>query len=100
MSEAKTSEFAASALARLGERDIACEFGGHTDRVYDADLIIVSPGIPPSHPVRVEAESRGIELIGELEYASRQLTNPIIAITGTNGKTTTTALTAYILQQI
>ncbi len=99
VSEAKSAEAASDAHARLGQHAIACEFGGHTDRVYDADLIVVSPGVPPSHAVRVEAERRGIELIGELEYASRQLTNPIIAITGTNGKTTTTALTAYILQQ-
>jgi UDP-N-acetylmuramoylalanine--D-glutamate ligase len=99
VSESRSSDVASEAQARLREQGIAAEFGGHSDEVYRSDLIIISPGIVPSHPVRVEAERRGIELIGELEYASRHLTNPIIAITGTNGKTTTTALTAYILQQ-
>ena len=59
--------------------------------------MIVSPGVPPTNPLRVEAEKRNIPVIGEVEYASRYLSNPIIAITGTNGKTTTTAMTAHIL---
>ncbi|MBU3699225.1 MAG: UDP-N-acetylmuramoyl-L-alanine--D-glutamate ligase [Candidatus Kapabacteria bacterium] len=99
VSESRSSDSASEVHSRLASAGIVAEFGGHSDEVYRADLIIVSPGVVPSHPVRIEADRRGIELIGELEYASRHLTNPIIAITGTNGKTTTTALTAYILQQ-
>ncbi len=81
----------------LTERGIRHEGGGHTNAALDADLVIVSPGVPPTNVVRAQAAERGIELIGELEYASRFLPNPIIGITGTNGKTTTTALTAHIL---
>ena len=99
VSESRPESAIAENAARLRDSGITLEAGGHTDAVYESDLIIVSPGVPPSHPIRLEAPRRGLELIGELEYASRFLSNPIVAITGTNGKTTTTALTAYILQQ-
>ncbi len=99
VSEARPETALVETAERLRSADIELETGGHSDRVYESDLIIVSPGVHPSNVVRVEATRRGIELIGELEYASRFLTNPIVAITGTNGKTTTTALTAHILDQ-
>lgn len=63
------------------------------------DLIVVSPGVPWDVPLLVEARNLGIETIGEMELAWRHLgTIPWVAITGTNGKTTTTALTAAIFQ--
>ena len=78
---------------------IEAEFGGHTPRaLQNVHCIITSPGVPPSSPIIQEAEARGIEIISELEFAWRQIANPTISITGTNGKTTTTALTTYILQ--
>ncbi len=83
-------------LMRLG---IPNEFGSHGSSVFDCDTIITSPGIPPQSAVIQEAERLGIPIISELEFAYRSCRNPIIAITGTNGKTTTTALTAYILNQ-
>lgn len=86
----------AGELTTLG---IKAEFGGSTDRALEADLIIVSPGVPPSNIVRTKAAERDIDIVGELEYASRYLRSPIVAITGTNGKTTTTSLTAHILRQ-
>lgn len=85
---------AATELYSVG---INAEFGGHTDKALEAKLIVVSPGVPPSHPVRQAAIKQGIPVIGELEYASQYITNRIVAITGTNGKTTTTALTTHIL---
>ncbi|HTL88297.1 MAG TPA: UDP-N-acetylmuramoyl-L-alanine--D-glutamate ligase, partial [Leptolyngbya sp.] len=64
------------------------------------DLIVVSPGVPWDLPNLVKARSRNIETIGEMELAWRSLKeSPWVAITGTNGKTTTTALTAAIFQQ-
>lgn len=99
VSDAMPHEKSADAISFLGGRQIASEFGGHTDKAVKADLVIVSPGVPPNNPVRLEALRLGIEVIGELEYASRFITNQIVAITGTNGKTTTTALTAHILNQ-
>jgi UDP-N-acetylmuramoylalanine--D-glutamate ligase len=61
------------------------------------DLLIPSPGVPRSHPALVRAQSLGVEIISEIELAYRIAKCPIIAITGTNGKTTTTVLTGHIL---
>jgi UDP-N-acetylmuramoylalanine--D-glutamate ligase len=61
-------------------------------------LVVVSPGIPPSHPLLQKAKRAGIEILGEIELALRHLPNRrILGVTGTNGKTTTVLLTAHIL---
>jgi UDP-N-acetylmuramoylalanine--D-glutamate ligase len=61
------------------------------------DLVVVSPGVPPSHPLCVQANKKQITIIGEVELALREITIPCIGITGTNGKTTVTLLTTHIL---
>lgn len=73
---------------------------GHQPTVasLEADLVVVSPGVPWDIPFLVEARDKGIETIGEMELAWRYLDAPWVGITGTNGKTTTTALTAAIFQ--
>ncbi|HEY9708709.1 MAG TPA: UDP-N-acetylmuramoyl-L-alanine--D-glutamate ligase [Oculatellaceae cyanobacterium] len=75
---------------------------GHSLTLDSSDLpqlIVVSPGVPWDIPVLVEARNQGIETIGEIELAWRHLqSSPWVAITGTNGKTTTTALIAAIFQ--
>ncbi|MGE5314715.1 MAG: UDP-N-acetylmuramoyl-L-alanine--D-glutamate ligase [Acidobacteriota bacterium] len=76
----------------LAEQGIAFESGAHSDRVYEAALIVVSPGVPSTAPVVVEARKRQIPVVGELEAASWFCHSPIIAVTGSNGKTTTTTL--------
>jgi UDP-N-acetylmuramoylalanine--D-glutamate ligase len=63
------------------------------------DLAVVSPGVPLTIPPVETAERLGIPVWSELELAARFVREPIIAVTGTNGKTTTTALTVYIFQQ-
>ncbi|MDA0973886.1 MAG: UDP-N-acetylmuramoyl-L-alanine--D-glutamate ligase [Bacteroidetes bacterium] len=73
------------------------EEGGHGDRVYEADLIVKSPGIPDTAKVIQEAMSKGIEVISEIEFASRYTKARVVAITGSNGKTTTTNLIHHIL---
>jgi len=78
--------------ARLNALGVPFETDGHTDRVYDADLIVVSPGVPTDAPVLREAEAKDIRIVSELELASWFCPAPILAITGTNGKTTVTAL--------
>ena len=83
-----------SVLDRLG---VACEFGGHTARATEADVIVVSPGVSSDAPIVREALSRGCSVVSELEVASWFWRGPIVAITGTNGKTTTTALTGRML---
>ncbi|MHB9003085.1 MAG: UDP-N-acetylmuramoyl-L-alanine--D-glutamate ligase [Coriobacteriia bacterium] len=82
--------------AQMRERGVRVSLGA--DRVdEDFDLIIASPGISPSSQLIVSARERGAELIGELEFAYRESVSPWLAITGTNGKTTTTSLVAHLL---
>lgn len=82
----------------LQERGIEFEEGHHDIfRITQADLIIKSPGIPEKAQVIQEIRSRNIELISEIEFASRHTWAKIIAITGSNGKTTTTSLIYKIL---
>lgn len=98
LSEYKQSEGYETEIARLQEKGILYEFGGHTEAALDnAELIIISPGIPPHAPIVQQAIQRNIPIISELEYARTFITNTLIAITGTNGKTTTTTLICYIL---
>ena len=92
---------ALSAEARgLEELGCAVWAGGHPDRAFEgADLVVVSPGVPPDIPALRTVRARGVPIIGELELAWRVMEADLIAITGTNGKTTTTALTGELLGQ-
>jgi UDP-N-acetylmuramoylalanine--D-glutamate ligase len=86
----------ADSAKRLG---CSLALGSHPLEVFtQADLIVVSPGVPLELPELREAQSRSIPIIGELELASRFLRLPIVAISGTNGKTTTTALVGDMLK--
>lgn len=69
-------------------------------RVGDFDLVILSPGIPQTHPLIEQALKLGIETIGEAELALRYLPGKKLGITGTNGKTTVTLLTTHILNEM
>ena len=78
--------------------EVESEFGGHTSRaIEEKDLIVMSPGVDPSHPLWVRAQNQGIPVVGELEFASWWVKEPVIAVTGTNGKTTTVSLIGHIL---
>ncbi len=77
---------------------IRYEFGGHTDRTLDADFFVLSPGVPTTADLVQNALSRDIPVYSEIEVASWLCKGPIIAITGSNGKTTTTALVAHLFR--
>jgi UDP-N-acetylmuramoylalanine--D-glutamate ligase len=82
----------------LLEHGITVETGGHGDRTFRGqDLIVVSPGVPVDAPQLVQARSMGEPVIGEIELAAQFLAGQIIAITGANGKTTTTSLAGEIV---
>jgi UDP-N-acetylmuramoylalanine--D-glutamate ligase len=74
------------------------EFGAHTTRVFDADLFAISPGVPSTVPIVQQALKIGIPVYSEIEVASWFCPAPIVAITGSNGKTTTTSLVAHIFK--
>ncbi len=84
---------------RLRAQGVELELGGHRERTFAAaDLVVTSPGVPIEQAVFEAARVRGVEVIGELELASRWLKGRVIAITGTKGKSTTTTLIGRILQ--
>lgn len=86
----------ARVLERLGATLVA---GGHAEaRIQDADVVVVSPGVPPI-PEIAAAHRRGIPVWGEVELAVRSMTRPapVVAVGGTNGKSTTTSLTGALL---
>ncbi|MFC2119823.1 UDP-N-acetylmuramoyl-L-alanine--D-glutamate ligase, partial [Bacteroidota bacterium] len=83
----------------LKEENIKFETGGHTERVYDCEMMVVSPGVPNDAPVLNDARKNQINLISEVELSYRYCKGNIIAITGTNGKTTTTSLCGHVFNQ-
>jgi UDP-N-acetylmuramoylalanine--D-glutamate ligase len=84
---------------RLRSLGVTLELGGHTrDTFTSADLVVLSPGVPPEQDVVRAARDRGVPVIAEIELASRWLQGRVIAITGTKGKSTTTALTGRMLE--
>jgi UDP-N-acetylmuramoylalanine--D-glutamate ligase len=101
-SDAGTGKALDATAAALRGEQVDVQVGAHDlERIARASLVVVSPGVPPSAPPLAAARARGIEVVSEVEIALRMLPNlPYIAITGTNGKTTTTALTAHILSAL
>ncbi len=87
---------AADEIRRLGGE---VELGGHTAaRLGRCDLLVLSPGVPPTAAILRDPLVSAVPRISELEFAWRALLSPVVAVTGTNGKSTTTALTAHLLQ--
>jgi UDP-N-acetylmuramoylalanine--D-glutamate ligase len=96
LSEARTDVPEAEALRAAG---VSLELGGHhTETFTSADLIVLSPGVSPEQRDVSAARERGVPIVGEVELASRWLQGRLIAITGTKGKSTTTALTGRMLE--
>ena len=88
-----------SKAEKYRDKGAAVELGRHTDRSFRlTDLVLLSPGVPSGLPQIRKARSRGIPITGEIELASRFLRAPMVAVTGTNGKSTTTSLTGELLR--
>jgi UDP-N-acetylmuramoylalanine--D-glutamate ligase len=95
--DAETLDAAAAAAEALGAELV---LGGHPDGAFEGlDLIVVSPGVPPLAQID-EAERRGTPVVSEVELASRFIDAPIVAITGTNGKSTVTTLIGQMVRQL
>ena len=98
VSDTKSGDELRNEIPVLLDHGIIVETGGHGDRTFRGqDLIVVSPGVPVDAPPLVHARSLGESVIGEIELAAQFLSGPVIAITGSNGKTTTTTLTGEIM---
>jgi UDP-N-acetylmuramoylalanine--D-glutamate ligase len=96
LSDSRDDATAAEPLRLLG---VTLELGGHQTATFTgADLVVLSPGVAPEQPAVQAARDRGVPVIAEIELASRWLQGRVIAITGTKGKSTTTALTGRILE--
>jgi UDP-N-acetylmuramoylalanine--D-glutamate ligase len=85
--------------AALEAAGVAYECGGHTGRALDADFLVLSPGVPTQSSLVQQALSAGRAVYSEIEVASWFCAAPIVAITGTNGKTTTTRLAGHVVRQ-
>lgn len=95
-----SEEALVSSALELRQMGIRTELGGHCWESFESsDLIVLSPGVPHTHDFLTGARQKGIPVIGEIELAFRFIRDPIIAITGTNGKTTTTSLLGNMLSQ-
>ena len=98
VSDTKSGDELRNEIPVLLDNGITVETGGHGDRTFRGqDLIVVSPGVPVDAPALVQARSLGEPVIGEVELAAQFLPGPLVAITGSNGKTTTTTLAGEIM---
>lgn len=104
LTDAKIEEALTAAIAPLRQLaqttgELVLELGGHRVECFRAcDFVVVSPGVPLSHPYIGESRKAGVEVMAEVELAYRHLKGKILGITGSNGKTTTTSLVAEFLQ--
>ena len=97
VSDARSPEALEEPLSELEGLPVEVETGGHTDRVLAGDMLILSPGVSVHHPRVREALERGVLVTGEVEVAWRLSRAPFVAVTGTNGKSTTATLIHRIL---
>jgi UDP-N-acetylmuramoylalanine--D-glutamate ligase len=98
VSDSKSEDQLGQEIPVLLDHGIAVETGRHGERTFqNQDMIVVSPGVPFDAQPLVQARALGEQVIGEIELAAEFLSGPIVAITGSNGKTTTTTLVGEIL---
>ena len=100
LADAKDEASLAPALAKVDRRAVRVRAGaGYESALDDADLIVISPGVPTHLDVLDAARRRDVRVVGELEVASWFLKAPILAVTGTNGKSTTVTLVGLLLER-
>ncbi|MFH0809228.1 MAG: UDP-N-acetylmuramoyl-L-alanine--D-glutamate ligase [Pseudomonadota bacterium] len=98
-SRGRESFFSGALATEMEALGVTIEAGGHREAtMIGADLLVLSPGVPPEIVLVRAALAAGVEVIGEFELACRHISTPVAAVTGTNGKTTTTRLLAHLLE--
>ena len=100
VSDHKSKAELSASLELISDVDVQFDLGGHTPKVFlSQDLIILSPGVPPSLKIFDYARANGVGVTGEFEFATWFIAEPMIAVTGTNGKSTTCRLIQLFLQE-
>ncbi|MCB0366791.1 MAG: UDP-N-acetylmuramoyl-L-alanine--D-glutamate ligase [Bdellovibrionaceae bacterium] len=100
VSDHKSKAELANHLEAMSGLEVHYDLGGHTPKTFlQQDLIILSPGVPPHLKIFDYARSHGVKVTGEFEFCSQFIQEPVIAITGTNGKTTTTRMVEQFLSR-
>ncbi len=99
VSDKKSRQNAVQEIRVLEDLGVGHEFGGHTDKIFDSDFIVTSPGVPSNSNLIQHAIKVGLSVYSEVEVASWFCKAPIVAITGSNGKTTTTTLVGKIFEK-
>ncbi|MCO5114100.1 MAG: UDP-N-acetylmuramoyl-L-alanine--D-glutamate ligase [Bdellovibrionaceae bacterium] len=100
VSDHKSKAELANFLEQMDDIQVNYDLGNHTPKVFlQQDLIILSPGISPHLKIFEYAKNNGVQVTGEFEFASRFIKEPVIAVTGTNGKTTTVSLITEMLKR-
>lgn len=94
LSDQNTLAPATKELSELESLGVVIESGGHSERIYEADMMVVSPGVPQDAGAIRSASEKEIPVVSEIELASWFTDLPIVAVTGSNGKTTTTTMLA------
>ncbi len=100
VSDHKSKAELATSLEQIEGLNVQLDLGGHSPKTFvNQDLIILSPGVPPNLKIFDYARSNGVQVTGEFEFATWFIKEPIIAVTGTNGKSTTCKLTELFLKE-
>ncbi len=99
VSDHKSKAELATSLEQMEGMNVTFELGGHTPKTFSQqDFIVLSPGVPPNLKIFDYARAQGVQVTGEFEFASWFIKEPIIAVTGTNGKSTTSKLIEEMLK--
>ncbi len=98
VSDHKSKAELSNSLEQLANLNLQLDLGGHTPRLFlEQDLIVLSPGVPQNLKIFEYARAHGVKVTGEFEFSSTFIQEPVIAITGTNGKSTTSKLIETML---
>ena len=98
ISDNSSSKSVIENLNSLKSIGIQGEIGGYSDKVFNTDLMVISPGVAADSPIIIKALKHGIKIIGEIEFASLFTDSPIVGVTGSNGKSTTVHALAEMCQ--
>jgi UDP-N-acetylmuramoylalanine--D-glutamate ligase len=100
VTDIKTEAELSAAVDEIKSAAAGLALGGHPQSIFEhADLVVVSPGVPKDMPQLAQAQKRGVQVLSELAFAAGRVSAPVIAVTGTNGKSTVVSLIGEIMKR-